>query len=243
MTRSQGDDLSGKMYKLESEVAKLQRVRHDLEVLLNDKVKDLFERIGSFESQIASLRTVISDHQEKYDRVVSELQRLQSEVDEAKNRTYAAARNGLTKNEGDKGVVIPSGKNEHLKAAEKALAQKNWAQAITLFEQYQKMYPDENDALFKTHVQLGDALREQGMTQSGDEKTRSLKKAVVSLQKSLNHLSDDDKRAEVLLNVGICLKELNNIDGARAAFQEVLDKLPKSKKNKEAQKLLSELDK
>lgn len=235
MTRSQGDDLSGKMYKLENEVAKLQRVRHDLEVLLNDKVKDLFERIGTFESELSNLRFVLSENKDNYDRVLGELQRLQGEIDETKSRSYAMARSGNS--------AVPADRSEHLKAAEKAFSQKNWSQAIALFEQYQKLYPDENETLAYTYVQLGEALREQALMLHGEDKIRHLKKAVVSLQKSLSHLSNEDKKAEALLKVGMCLKDLNNTDGARAAFKELLDKMPNSKQSKDAKKLLAELGK
>src|SRR5258707_13254640 len=59
MTKAQGEKLAGHVHHLEDEVAKLQRVRHDTEILLA-KVRDIVDRIVRVEGQLAVLKESLS---------------------------------------------------------------------------------------------------------------------------------------------------------------------------------------
>lgn len=241
MTKAQGDSLTGKMHDMEGEVAKLQRVRQDLEILLDGQVKDLFERVATFETQMSALKHAIAAEAEENSRLALEIQKLRGEMEESHNSSAVAQYSASSSASINKSRIIPDDQKEHFAHALKTLASGKHHDGIFLLEEYIKLYPSDTENVAKGQYELGETYRKLSETAANkDEKSRQLKRAVVSYQKIIEIKKSGDLREEALYKIGLSLKELGNTDGSKAALKELISLNKNGKRGKEAQKLLVE---
>lgn len=250
MTRAQGEHLQSQMRNLEDEVAKLQRVRHDMEVLLVGQVKDLIDRMARFDRQLASLRDSLTEDATKNTGLVAEIQGLRSELELAQQNykqleqsQQALAKSQHSAKETHKKIPIPPVKEDHFAAAKKYYLGGQHDEAIYLFDQLIATYPDEKELVGQSYYLLGEIYRKLG---DGDKTPqnaeKNYKKSVVSYQKITELYKDAILREEALFKMGGVLKIMGNTEGAKAAYNELLLQHKKSKRAAEAKALLSELE-
>jgi TolA-binding protein len=250
MTKTQGDKLHGQVQNLEDEVAKLQRVRHDMEVLLVGQVRDLVDRMARFERQLATLRESLTEDSSKSTELVAEVQTLRSELEQAQQhyKNLEAGQQSLAKNqqvlkEAHNKIRIPPLKEDHFAQAKKYYLGGQFDEAVFLFDQLVKNYPDEKDLVGQSYYLLGEIYRKLGDGEkSPEEAEKNYKKSVVSYQKITEMYKDAILREEALFKMGSVLKLMGNTEGAKAAYNELLLHHKKSKRASEAKALLSELE-
>lgn len=251
MTRAQGDKLAAQVHDLESEVAKLQRVRHDMETLMVGQVRDLIDRIAKLENQLNTFRETLSEGSSKNSELVAELQSLRGELEEAQLRYRALqqdqqdlAKHQLALKEAHKKLNVPPIKEDHFALAKKYLAGKKYDEAIQLFDQFIRDYPNDKDLGGQAHFQMGEAYREHGKAAASTEDTEKYyKKAVMAYQKVIEMHKSSVLREESLFKIGMVLKAMGNKEGAAAAFNELITKHGKGKRALEAKGMLADLDK
>lgn len=249
MTKAQGDMLAHQVREMEDEMAKLQRVRHDMEVLLIGQVRDLIDRLAKLESQLAALRSSWSEGSLKNAELMSEIQNLRGQLEEAQHRyrnleqdQQSLAKNQLALKEAQNKIRIPPLKEDHFALAKKYYLGGKFDEAIQLFEEFIKNYPSETDLCGQSYYLLGEIYRKLGDSEKTTAESEKLyKKSVIFYQKIIEQYSDSGLREESLYKIGLVLKTLGNKDGAQSAFKELLAKHADGKRVKEAKKQLAEL--
>jgi DNA repair exonuclease SbcCD ATPase subunit len=128
MTKAQGERLSYKIEMLEDEVAKLQRIRHDIETIFLVQVKDLIDRMARFERQLSTFRQSQADDNNKSNELISEIQRLRAELEETQKnyKQLEFSQDSLAKNQqalkdAQTRIRIPPFKDDHFSEAKKIL--------------------------------------------------------------------------------------------------------------------------
>lgn len=250
VTKAQGDRLHMQVQNLEDEVAKLQRVRHDMEVLLVGQVKDLIDRMARIERGLSSLRESLTEGSSKSTELVAEIQILRQELDQAKEQykslevnQHSLAKNQQALKEVTNKIRIPPLKEDHFALAKKLYLGGQFDEATFLFEQLVKSYPDEKDLASQSYYLLGEIYRKLGDAEkSKDDAENYYKKSIVSYQKITEMYKDAILREEALFKMGSVLKQMGNTEGAKAALQELLTNHQKSKRAAEAKALLVELE-
>lgn len=247
MTKAQGDILTGQVRYLENEMAKLQRVRHDMEILLG-QVRNIIDRIGHVEGQLLSLKESFSEDSFRNTDLRVELQNLRNELEEAQNRyrnleqeQQNLARPKLA--EGKK-IDAPASRDEHFQLAKKLVADGKIDESIQLFEQFTHDYPNDREFLTKSYYFLGENYRSLAETNpSKKDADKYFKKSIVSYQKVTESKDDLTLREEALFKMGMVFKAMKNTDGALAAFKELLTTHAKGKRVIEVKKQIAELEK
>ncbi len=84
LTKVQGDSLTVRINKLEDEMAKIQSLKHDLEILLNDQLKVLLQKVATLDDQVANFKKTLEDSLLNNQKLTQELQKLSSEMEIAK---------------------------------------------------------------------------------------------------------------------------------------------------------------
>ena len=210
MTRAQGDQLHIQVQNLEDEVAKLQRVRHDMEVLLLGQVRDLVDRMARFESQLRTLRESLTEDSSRSNELVAEIQTLRGELEQAQQhyKNLEAGQQSLVKNqqalkEAHNKIRIPPLKEDHFALAKKYYLGGQYDEAIYLFDQLVKSYPDEKELVGQSCYLLGEIYRKLGDGEkSPEEAEKNYKKSVVSYQKITEMYKDAILREEALFKMG-----------------------------------------
>lgn len=250
MTKAQGDRLVVQVREIEDEVAKLQRVRHDMEVIMLGQVRDLVDRIARLESQLVNLRESLSEGSSKNTQMVAELQTLRGELENAQMlyRNLEHGQASLAKNqnalqEAHNKIRVPPIKEDHFALAKKYYLGGKFDEAIYLSDQFITTYPDDKELVGQSHYLLGEVYKKMA---DGEKSTvdaeRNYKRAVVAYQKIIEMDGASLLREEALYKMGITLKAMGNKDGAKAAFKELIAKHADGKRVKEANKALAELD-
>lgn len=251
MTKAQGDKLVAQVREIEDEMAKLQRVRHDMEVLLLGQVRDIVDRIARLESQLLTLRESLTEGSSKNTELVLEIQNLRNELDHAQHlyRDLEKGQQSLAKNqnalqEAQNKVRIPPFKDDHFLMAKKYYLGGKFDEAIFLFDQFIVTYPNEKELLGQSHYLLGEIYSKMADGEKSlSEAEKFYKRAVVSYQKIVEMYSESILREEALYKIGMVLKQLHNKEGAQAAFKELISKHANGKRVKDAKKQLAELEK
>ncbi len=250
MTRAQGDQLVSQVREIEDEVAKLQRVRHDMEVLLLGQVRDLVDRIARLESQLVTLRESLTEGSSRNTELVAELQTLRNELEHAQHlyRNLEQGQMSLAKNqnalqEAQNKIRVPPFKDDHFALAKKYYLGGKFDEAIFLFDKFIATYPDERDLQGQSNYLLGEIYKKMA---DGEKSTvdaeRYYKRAVVSYQKIIETTKDQNLREEALFKIGVTLKAMGKKEEAQAAFKELLSKHDKGKRVKETKQQLAELE-
>lgn len=250
MTKAQGEALTIQVRDLEDEVAKLQRVRHDMEVLLVGQVRDIIDRIARLEGQLTALRESLSEGSTRSTELVAEIQNLRGELEEAQQRyrnleqdQKSLAKNQVALKEAQNKIRIPPLKDDHFALAKKYYLGGKFDEAILLFEQFVQDYPDEKELSGQSYYLLGEIYRKLGEAgKTTGETEKFYKKAVVSYQKIIEMYKASILREEALFKIGLVLKTMGNHQGAVAAFKELLSKHAKGKRATEAKKHLAALE-
>ncbi|HXW53215.1 MAG TPA: tetratricopeptide repeat protein [Myxococcota bacterium] len=251
MTKAQGERLTHQMHNLEDEVAKLQSVRHDMEVLLVDQVKSLIDRIARLESQLTAFRTSLSEGSTRNSELVAELQNLRNELEIAQNRyrnleqdQQSLVKNQMALKEAQNKIRVPPIKEDHFALGKKYFMAKKFDEAIFLFDQFVKDYPDEKDLTYQSHYYLGESnFKVAQGKEAEEEQERFYKKSVIAFQQVVEANTDNNMRVEALYKLGLACKNLGNTEGAVAAFKELLSKHKKSKRAAEAKSEVAKLEK
>ena len=252
MTRAQGDMLTNQVRHMEDEVAKLQRVRHDIEILMSGQVRDLFDRMAKLESQLSTLREAYYDGTNKSHELVSEIASLRGQLEEAQfqyknlenDQKSLAHRQQALKNQ----VAIPPLKKDHFDLAKKLFAAQKYEPALSLFDEYIKQYENDKESkenkesIGQAYYSLGEIYRTWAETQkSSEESEKFYKKSVMSYQKVVEQKQSANLSEEALFKMGLVLKALGNTKAAQAAFNELLSNNKNSKRAIEAKKQLAGL--
>lgn len=251
MTRAQGEKLATQVQDLESEVAKLQRVRHDMETLMVGQVRDLIDRIARLENQLKTFRESISEGSARNNELVAELQSLRGELEEAQLRYRALqqdqqdlARHQLALKEAQKKLIVPPLKDDHFKLAKKYLAGKKYEEAIQLFDHFIRDYANDKELIGQAHYNMGEAYRELGKAKkTGPDAEKYYQKAVLAYQQLIEMNRKSTLQEEALFKIGLVLKTMGNKEGAAAAFTELIKSHAKGKRASEAKAILADLDK
>jgi len=153
MTKAQGEKLAGQIHYLENEMAKLQRVRHDMEILLG-QVRNIVDRIVHVEGQIIGLKESLSEDSSRSTDLRAELQNLRNELEEAQNRyrNLEQEQQNLARREPvAKKIEAPASSEEHFQLAKQFHSDGKTDESIQLFEQFISAYPDERDLVNKSY--------------------------------------------------------------------------------------------
>jgi TolA-binding protein len=251
MTRGEADMLGTKVTHVEDEVAKLQRVRHDVEVLLSGQMRNLLDRVAQLEGQLASFRESLYENSTKNNELATELAELRGQLEETQfqyrsleNDQKTLAQKQLALKAAQNHVPIPPIKKDHLDLAKKLHAAQKYDQALYLFDEYIKAYEHdkEKESISQALYALGEIYRYQGETNKTPEDTEKLyKKSVISYQKVNDYSPTPALREEALFKLGVLLKTMGNDKAAIAAFNQLLTYNKNSKRALEAKKYLSTL--
>jgi TolA-binding protein len=251
MTKTQGDQLTYRVQHIEDEVAKLSRVRHDLEILVVGQIKELIDRTAKLERQLASFRESLSQGSFKNTQLVAEIQSLRNELEfsEHRYRDLLKDQENLAKNQialqaAQNRIAIPPLKEEHFALAKKYYLSGKFDEAVFLFNHFIRDYPNESDLVGQSQYLLGELYRKQAETEKSiKEKENFYKKSIVSYQKIIEMYKDSVLRQEALFKMGLVLKDMGNKEGALAAFKELLNRHKNSKRANEARKEVVNLEK
>lgn len=249
MTKAQGEELSFKVRRMESEVAKLQKVRHDMEILLNGQVRELIDRIAKLEIHLANLRESFNDGSDKNSELLAEIHNLRGQLEEAQYQyrnleqeqlSLAQSQEALKKQ--SKQTYIPPLKEEHLAYAKKLFSANKFDDSIIALEKFIKEYKNDKDSVSQAYYSLGENYRKKAENENDKgQKDTFYKKAVVNYQKIVEMFKVSVLREEALYKMGIILKTIGNIEGAKAAFGELVSSNKNSKRAPEAEKELLSL--
>jgi len=249
MTRAEGDVLTSQVRHMEDEVAKLQRVRHDIEVLMSGQVRDLFDRMARLESQLSTLRETYYEGTNKSQELVSEIASLRGELEETQfqyknleNDQKNLAHKQQALRQAQNQVAVPPIKKDHFELAKKLQSAQKYDHAIFLFDEYLKHYESDKDSSAQAHFSLGEIyfiLAQENKNQ--EESAKLYKKSVLSYQKIVEQKHVAHLTEESLFKMGLALKALGNSKAAQAALNELLSNNNKSKRAVEAKKLLAAL--
>jgi TolA-binding protein len=250
MTRAQGEKISMRVDSMESEVAKLQRVRHDLEVLVSGKVSDLLERVRQLEEKMASLRENLYEGSNRNSELVNELQKLRGQVEEAEFRYKGLERDqqDLVKNQEQLQEIaekmrIPPLKDDHFSLAKKLHISGKNNDALMLFEEFVKLYPNDKEQLGQSYYNIAEILREFAKNEKDEMSAENYrKKAILSYQKIVDMYKKATLKEEALYKMGLVLRELNNDKAAKAAFKALIQLNAKSKRINDAKKELAQIE-
>lgn len=239
---------STKVEDLESEMAKMQRVRHDMEILLSGQKKTI-DRLAQLEKQLSALRESLVDGHTKSTELTAEIQGLRNELEEAQYRykLLEADQKDLAKNQQalkeEHKKRAPKNKAEHFALAKKNFSEEKFEDAISLFEQYVQNYPADNE-LPQAYYLLAESCQKRAQKEEvPEEALRFYKKAIIAYQEIVEKYGQSGLREEALFKMGLVLKSMGNKDAATAAFKEVISKHKGSKRAVEAKAQLSELEK
>jgi TolA-binding protein len=250
MTRNEADTLSAKMRRVEEEVAKLQRVRHDVEVLLSGQMRDLLDRIARLESQLSSLRESLYEGSNKSNEIMAELNNLRGQLEEAHFHYRALeqdqktlAQKQIALKQAQTKLAIPPLKKDHLDLAKKLQESQKYEDALFLFEEYIKIYEESKDKdIIHAYFGLAEIFNKKGEEQKIPEDAHKLyKKAIIYYQKLSEQKSNLSLCEESLYKMGLLLKIIGNNKAAAAAFNELLILNKNSKRANLAKKQLSTL--
>lgn len=249
MSKAQGDRLTHQVREVEDEIAKLQRVRHDMEILLVGQVRDLVDRIARLENQLSNLRQTLSEGSSRNMEMRAEIEELREALDQSQNRyrnleidQQSLLKNQAALKEAQNKIRIPPLKEDHFALAKKYYLGGKFDEAVSLFEHYIKEYPDDKDS-GEAHYLLGEIWGKLATDKSPEESDRLNKKAVIAYQKVIEMYKGKNSvlREESLYKIGLVLKAINNKEGAKAAFKALVTDHGGGKRVKEAKKQLAEL--
>lgn len=251
MTKAQGDQLTNQMRNMESEVAKLQRVRHDMEILLSGQVRDLFDRLAKLENQLGNVRESIHEGSSKNLELVTEIQSLRGQLEEAQFQyrnleqdQKSLAQNQIALKAETHKTKIPPLKEDHFALAKKLFAAGKYDDSIFLLDEFVKEYGSGKDKeiIGQSYFLLGENNRKIAENKKRkDEIEKYNKIAIVHYQKIVELFGSSVLREEALFKMGTILRAMGNDDGARAAFKELLSSNKSSKRADEAKKQLASL--
>jgi TolA-binding protein len=230
MTRNEGELLHSQMRDVESEIAKLQRVRHEMEVLLSDRVKDLIDRVAKLESQQAVMRNSLYEGTAKSGQMNNEIERLRGQLEEAEHRyrnlqqdQLSLAQHQQALKQAQKKTLIPPLKKDHFETAKKYYLGGKFEEAIFLFDEFNKLYENDKDLSCQSYFHLGEIYGKLAESELSKEQASLLyKKSMVSYQKIIDINANSALGEEALYKMGLVLKAIGNKDAASAAFNELI---------------------
>lgn len=249
MTRSEGENLTKRVRYAEHEMAKLQRVRHEIEVLLNGHVKELINRVGRLESQLGNMGEALVEGTKKSADLLSDLELLRGQLEEAQHRYQLLEqdqkdllKNQMALSKAQKKIPIPPLKKDHFELAKKLLQAKKIDEALYMFEEFTRIYEKDREYLGQSYFHLGDIYWQlSGQEKEFSNKENYQKKSVIAFQKTLEKKPSPSLEADTLYKVGLVLKALGNQDASLEAFNELILKHKNSKHLPEAKKQIADL--
>lgn len=251
MSKAQGDQLTMKVRDMESEVAKLQRVRHEMEILLSGQVRYLIDRLDKLERQLVSVRESVHEGSSQSQDLVSEIQNLRGQLEEAqyqyrnleKDQKSLAENQLALKAEANK-TKIPPLKEDHFALAKKLHTAGKYDDSLFLLDAFIKEYGEgkDKDIVGQAYFLMGENNRKiaEGK-KSAEESEKYHKIAIVHFQKIVDLFKSSPLREEALFKIGSLLRTIGNTGGAKAAFNELLSTNKSSKRAKEAKQQLAAL--
>lgn len=246
MSRGEGERLAYQVRDLENEMAKMQRVRHDMEILLSGQKKTI-DRLGQLENQLSSLRESLVDGHSKSTELTAEIQNLRNEIEEAQYRykVLEDEQKNLVKQKASKQEKnkAPENRDEHFALAKKLFNDGKTDEAISMFEQFIQSYPKDNDLAQANYFLAESYNKRASLDPASDDAFKYYKKAVIAYQEIVEKHAQSGLREEALFKLGQILKSMGNKEAAIAAFKELLLKHKGSKRAAEAKIQISELEK
>ncbi len=251
MTKAQGDHLTRQVRDMESEVAKLQRVRHEMEILLSGQVRDLIDRLDKLERQLAGVRESVHEGSSQNQDLVNEIQNLRGQLEEAQYQyrnlekdQKSLAQSQLALKEETNKIKIPPLKEDHFALAKKLHNAAKYDDSLFLLDAFVKEYAEEKDKdiLGQAYFLMGENNRKIAESKkSSEEAEKYYKMAIVGYQKIVDLFKTAVLREEALYKIGSILRTMGNKNGAKAAFNELLSSNKASKRAKEAKQQLAAL--
>src|ERR1700688_3365883 len=211
MTRAQGEKISLRVDSLESEVAKLQRVRHDMEVLLSGKVKDLFDRLARLEEQLSTFRESLYQGSSDNKELMAEVQSLRGQLEEARHRYQSLeldqkslAENQHALKKAQEKVMIPPLKADHFALAKKYYSANKFEDAIYLLDKFIKEYPDDNELAGQSNYFLGEIYMKMAASKNDEsEGLKFYKKSALVFQELIENNKQSGLKEEALYKLGL----------------------------------------
>ena len=242
-------------------VAHLQRSSADERASLEQKLAKMEERVLSLEGTLSSLRQADADGGVRLEKIITELQTLRGEIEEARYQlgetkksvqdilerppvTVAAAAEAPKVDAPKKPVIageeVPDGRQELYDFAKRLYDEQKYTESLEAFQLFSSRQPEDelkDNVWFwsgEAHYQLAKAAED------AKEKGKAYKKAILSYQKVLE-IPDSNKGDGALYKIGMAFEALGFTDEAKVFYEEILDKHPKSKLRNGAQKRLKDL--
>lgn len=250
MTRREGEGLRLRIEQMEGEMAKLQRVRHDLDILLSGKVVDIYERMARLENVLSTVQESLFSGSEDNQKLLNEIHSLKNQLEEGRKRygdlqkdqeTLAEAQAKLSAEKNK--IAIPALKNDHFGLAKKLYLADRLDDASYLFEEFNKLYKNDKDLYSQSSYLLGEIYdKKSALYEDEQQKIHFKKKAVISLQKVIEITQNKSIKEESLFKLSLLLAHLGNKEGAKAALKGLLQENPKSKRASDAKKHLVSLE-
>lgn len=250
MSKAQGDLLTIKVRDMESEVAKFQRVRHEMEILLSGQVRDLIDRLDKMERQLVTVRETVHEGSSHSQDLVSEIQNLRGQLEEAQYQyrnlekdQKSLAQNQLALKEETNKIKIPPLKKDHFELAKKLHEAAKYEDSLFLLDAFVKEYAEKDKEMAgQAYFLMGENNRKIAENKKTPEEAEKYSKiAIVHYQKIVDLFKSSTLREEALFKIGTLLRTMGNNNGAKAAFNELLSSNKASKRAKEAKQQLASL--
>ena len=235
LTQTQALTLQTKIEKIEDEMSKMQSLKHDLEIFMNDQVKMLIEKVAYLDSQVSLFKTNLEEAIKEKEALVIELQKLTQET-EINKQSYENLLQTSLKNE----TKYFKNAAEVLQESQSLIKEQKLVDAINLLEDFIKKYPHD-EQINKLNHSLAKILTDFSKNELNQEKKALAEKIAVIIYKNLlqnNELPKED----LLYDLGFLLKDMKNYAAAIGIFKE-LSQNKTTAKTKEALKQIAELEK
>lgn len=260
-TRDEGIAMRADIDTLMDNVAHIQRTTEDERATLAQKLAGMEARVVALEGTLSSLRQADADGGVRLEKIITELQTLRGEIEEARYQlgetkksvqdildrppvTVAAAAEAPKVDAPQKPVIageeVPDDRQALYDFAKKLYDEQKYNESLEAFELFSSRQPDDelkDNVWFwsgEAHYQLAKAAEDS------KEKGKAYKKAILSYQKVLE-IPDSNKGDGALYKIGMAFEALGFTDEAKVFYEEILEKHPKSNLRSGAQKRLQDL--
>lgn len=234
LTQTQALRLQTKIEKVEDEVAKMQSIKHDLDIFMNEQVKTLIEKINYLDAQVAMFKTTLEDNLKEKEELVTELKKLTQEIELNKQAYDNLLQNNL------KHKITVKNASDVLQESQKLAKEQKFTESINILENFIKEFP-QDEKIHELNHQLAKILKDFYDNELNQEKKSLAQKKAVIIYKNLlqdSNLAKDD----LLYSLGFLLKDMNNYQAAISIFKQLAE-LKNTQKAKEALKQIAELEK
>ena len=183
LTQTQALTLQTKIEKIEDEMSKMQSLKHDLEIFMNDQVKMLIEKVAYLDSQVSLFKTNLEEAIKEKEALVIELQKLTQET-EINKQSYENLLQTSLKNE----TKYFKNAAEVLQESQSLIKEQKLVDAINLLEDFIKKYPHD-EQINKLNHSLAKILTDFSKNELNQEKKALAQKKAVIIR-SEEHTSE-----------------------------------------------------